>query len=190
MSSQESSISEQKEDDETHKQLELTLDTRLQILLTKFESNKESYNTRKYEYNKKVLVELPSVNSLQEFFHDKIGSNIDTFKAWYSVTMMTFTSVNPIYTNDTILKTEVVTKRINEFDNKIYYKGEVNDEGEPHGVGLMIIPFEEISEGYYQYGFSCGRKKYVLYDENESGQIKFVQLVKHFGIMRTGYPGY
>ena len=36
----------------------------------------------------------------------------------------------------------VVTKRYKKCKRRVYYMGEVNDMGEPHGVGLQITSFK------------------------------------------------
>ena len=121
---------------------------------------------------------------------DQIGADIDAFKTWYSLSRTTFKSTDPLFTNNYIPKAKIVTKIVTIAGVKSYYKGEVDDEGERHGAGLTIIPFEVISEAYYKNGFSCGECKYVRYEKNDSGQIQFGSFVKHFYERRIGQTGF
>ena len=74
-----------------------------------------------------------------------IGSNIDEFKAWYSMSTKTFTSTDPLFTEEYISKNEIVAQTYTASNGKLMYRiNEVNEKGERHGVCLTIIPFVQI----------------------------------------------
>ena len=52
---------------------------------------------------------------------------------------MTFITINPVLTKKYVPKTRIVSTSFKRSDNKkAYYKGELNDENNRHGAGLMI----------------------------------------------------
>ena len=95
----------------------------------KLNENKSFYQNLKNSHNNKALLELPDEDVLLEYFKDEIESNTETLKAWYSVSTATFMTIDPIFNKNCVPKTEIVTKAIRKLANKLYYKGEVNEDG-------------------------------------------------------------
>ena len=122
----------------------------------------------------KAFIELPDEDLLIEFLKDEIGSNIDQFRAWYRISKKTFTSIDPLFGKDYVQRSRIATLIYTLKSGKlVYHIGEINDLGKSHGVGLMIVPFELISEAYYQSGYICGRQKYLMYHVRPWGEIQF-----------------
>ena len=141
--------------------------------------------------SKKALLELPDDDTLIKYFKDYTGLDIDAFKAWYLECTNTFTSIDPLITEDYVLNSKIVTKTYTTSDGRLaYYKGEVNDQGQCHGAGLVISPFTQITEGYYKDGHRYGERKYVKYQKNRIGQAKFKFFKKYTYFQGMGYYGY
>ena len=122
----------------------------------------------------KAFIELPDEDLLIEFLKDEIGSNIDQFRAWYRISKKTFTSIDPLFGKDYVQRLRIATQIFPLKSGKLVYRiSEINDLGKSHGVGLMIVPFELISEAYYQSGHICGRQKYLKYHVHPWGEIQF-----------------
>ena len=139
----------------------------------------------------KALLELPDQDTLIECFKEEIEPSIDEFKAWYSMSAKTFISTDPIFTNSYTSKSTIITEIFPTTDGKLaYYKGEVSDEGEHHGAGLRIFPFEQIVEGYYINGRICGEHKYLAYQRDNSNKIQFRMFAKCLYLEKKGYYGY
>ena len=68
--------------------------------------------------------------------------------------------------------------------------GEVNDEGELHGVGLQIASFKGIQEAYFENGNICGETKTLSYHFFNFDQVRFTEFVRYNWKQRTGKNGY
>ena len=75
-------------------------------------------------------------------------------------------------------------------DELSYYKGEVDDKGQFHGVGLLITPFKQIEEAFWKNGSVCGQRKYVLFEENNEGQVQFKMFGKSYYDNKLGWTGH
>ena len=126
------------------RQIYYTIDRTLKDKLMHIQSSKVLYQDINDNYNNKSLLQLPDEDTIIEYLKEEIGQNIWTFKEWYRVSTKAFTSTEPLLTQKYIPKTKILTKMFIENDRIVYYNGEVNEKGLPHGVGCMITPFREI----------------------------------------------
>ena len=95
----------------------------------------------------------------------------------------------PLFTNDCIPKTKIIEKIFTVSESKLYYKGELNGNGERHGIGLWIIPFKQIYEAHFQNGAVSGELRYIYYDSNRCDNIQFKRFAKCYWQKRIGYTG-
>ena len=119
-------------------------------------STKE-YNTARidklvcdYNHNQKALLELPTEIDSQRLYAIDDDINFDSFKFWYKRTVITFAEQKPLFTKNHAPKSHIHTKIFNCEGSIVFYKGELNDNGVPHGFGLMIKPFKMILESKFK----------------------------------------
>ena len=76
------------------------------------------------------MLNWPDEDTLIECFKDEIGSDIEKFKTWYSLSLKTMWSTEPLFTEDYVLNYKVVTQIYTTMNgNKAYYKGGIDCKG-------------------------------------------------------------
>ena len=110
------------------------LDTKLQMQVLKFMTREAHYQKMKDDYNKKAFLKLPSVKTLEKLLKDEIGENTDALRDWYSASVMTFISSDPLISANYVSKKKIVTRTPIHDRHYSYFQGEVNDNGMTDGV--------------------------------------------------------
>ena len=72
----------------------------------------------------------------------------------------------------------------------MFFRGEVNSEGNPHGAGIEITPFRRIQEAYFENGDIGGETKILSYHNSDSNQHRFSKFVRYNWKLGVGYNGY
>ena len=106
------------------------------------------------------LQEWPDKDTLAEFFKKKIENWEREFPVWYSFCKETMAKTDSIIKDDYVPKNRIAVKVFKTSRGQTcYYKGEVNDDGNPDGLGFVISLFYEIREGYWKDGRQWGEQR-------------------------------
>ena len=108
----------------------------------------------------KKLQEWPDQDTLAEIFEEEIKGKEKAYSVWYSFCRKAMARTDSIIKDDYVPKNRIAVKTFKTPRDRIcYFKGEVNDDGNPDGLGLVMHAFCEIQEGYWKDGRLWGEQR-------------------------------